>query len=317
MSLSIDFSNLDQTLGAYCRRHRAELGQKMMMENDFMPVVTVLEEITDEMVLPSMDIGNIVKPWTSTFTPTANAITPKAEVLKVRDCKVDVSLIPQEFYKKFLATINSRTPKGSYDLIFEEFIMNLITQGVQSDLTSQVNWGGVYNPAGTTPKDIADGVIKMIQTYRTAGKVAANQIATLQTITNSNAVAELEKIVDIVPQRFWKAGLRAYMSPEILRMYEQDYRGSYGALPYNTEFRKVSFDGVEIELTPQQGLSGYDLILIAKPTNVIAGVDYTSNQSLFQVEKRHRALDIMIDFRLGTCIEFPSEIWLNDFNVYP
>jgi hypothetical protein len=277
--------------------------------------------VNDEYPLTELQLNDVIQPGNvDTFSPTTNASQFKARIGKVRPVKVDLQFKPtqvQGLWKTYLGEIQQRASKDAYDLPFEGFLMDRIIAKAKENIRLKAMFKGIYNAAGTTPASTMDGIIKLISAAKADGSIPNSQIATLgSAISASNAVDMFEKIVDIVPSQYKQADLVCVADPLMIQYYFRDYRSSFGALPYNTVFKKNMIDGTTIELVPEPGLAGTDLVIITPRYNMTWLVDEEAKMDNIIVEKALRNINVILDFNCAPDFGIAGEMWMNDQAVY-
>ena len=135
-------------------------------------------------------------------------------------------------------------------------------------------------------------------------------------MTNSNAVAQVEGIVDLIAanyEEYMNEPLTLYMSPANARKYSKNYQTLHDALPYNNEFKKVMVEGLDnCEICPEIGLSGSDRMVITPNGNLGFGTDAAERRNNIQIEKEKRKLIFLVDYKVGVEYGLSQLIWTND-----
>jgi hypothetical protein len=317
MPQAINITDLNTTLGAYAQENNEEIIMEIAVENDLVQDLTLIEDVIDRIPLPLIATTEMLQPGRKTWNPKNNTIDFSARVLQTRPTKVDLVINPQELFASYLGTIRQkRRVDPTYELLFEQYIMDSIIKQVQKDITVELGWRGVYNPTGTAAKDSFDGFIAILRNAQQNAVIPSSNIAITGTISNTNAVVEFEKVFAKVPGYLMGTELVCYCSYDLFRYYCDDYRSSFGALPYNQQFVKVKADGMNIEFRPQIGMIGTDLIVVTHKTNLFYGMDNSSAMNQIIVEKEKRDLNIMMDFSIGMEFAKGKEIFMNDMTTY-
>lgn len=293
---SIDITALAAALGAYHREHRDELVTEILLDDDFTQDMEVMDDVTDELPLPSMALTDLIKPADPVnFTPTANALAFGARTLKVRGIKVDLLLIPQVLEKTWLGKMKSA--KDPVDMPFEAFIMSYINSKIKENLRLQAIYRGVYNAAGTTPLTTMDGYLKLI-----ADEITATNIAPIVTgaVTSANVVDKIEQTYDGLGEAYKGASTIMKCNPQIFDWYNRKYRLDFGG---NQDYKGMKsmrrpIDGTNCELVREPGLGTSQRLICTPAENFVYGVD-TANGYTMDVQKFNRSLKILIDLKAG------------------
>jgi hypothetical protein len=318
MPQAINIARLNATLGAYAQENNEQIMTAIMVENNLVRDFNFIEDVVDRIPLPLLETSQLLQPGRKgTWDPINDAVELSARLLQTRPIKIDLEIKPQELYASYLGTIRQkRLTDPTYELLFEEFIMNSIIAQAQKDIALEIGWRGVYNPTGTLPKDCLDGMIQIIRAAQVAGDLPSSNIAITGTINNTNAVGEFEKVFSKLPGYMMGQNMYCYCSYELMRDYLEDYRSSYGSLPYNGDFVKAKADGYDIFFKPQIGITRSDLIVVTHEKNFFYGMDSSSAMNELTVEKEKRVLNILGDFSIGVEMAIPKEVFINDATTY-
>jgi hypothetical protein len=318
MADAIDLTALASSLGDYSRKDTKTILKKVLLTPQYAKNYNIMANVTDEEPLVEMLLGDIVQPGgKEAFAPISNVIDFKTRMLKVRECKVDLQIYPQKLWKSYLGKIAASTPSDPYEVPFEQFLMDYITEKAQENIYKKAFWKGIYNSAGTTPASTMDGFRTLLKAAQIAGEIPSSNIATTGAISDSNAVDKLELVAGLIPDEYADAALKLYFSPTLNRYYNLDYRSSFGTLNYNDGFMKAFLDTFpNVELVPEPAMAGLDTVVISLKDNMVWGVDLESNQGGMIIEKEKRALNILMDFKAAPQIAIAKLVWMNDSSVY-
>ncbi|PMD97688.1 hypothetical protein BWI97_08750 [Siphonobacter sp. BAB-5405] len=227
----------------------------------------------DEVVLSSLQIGSVVQPGAkNTFNPTTDAVNIKPRIGKIRPIKVDLLFDHQTIialYKSYLG--ECRAKKIDPEVVpLEEYIKRDIVRQAKEDIRVQSLWNGVYNKANTTPLDVMDGLKTQLLLCISEGETPAGNIADTAPITRTNAVAETQKVLDIIPDKeMYSNQLICVCAREYKTAYELDFQAKHGSLPYNTSQEKGHIVGTNIQFVVEPGLSGFNRPIITKRNNFV------------------------------------------------
>lgn len=305
MAASLNITLLNTTLGAYCREKKSDLMAEILLRQNFTEKFTVMAGVKDQVPLPQLYLSNISKPLDYVnFTPTANAITPEARILQVRPVKVDVRIYPQEFYNTWLGQYAS--PGAAPKLILEAFLMQEIAKKAYNENHLISLYKGVYNAAGVTPTDSYDGWLRLIALEIGAGNISAanNNLVTTGALTSANIITAVEAVFDKLADQYKTMPTQMLVSPTNYMLYQRAYRAQYGQ---NQDYNGMEnvlgqgtvLDGTLCRLIPEPGMAGSNRIICTLKENMYYGVDLLSDTSEPRSEVDHRAIDIMMDWRVG------------------
>lgn len=296
MFTAIDLTALAAALGAYHQEHRDELVSELLLDEDFTADLNVMDDVTDELPLPSLALDDLTKPADpTTFSPTASSLNFSARILKVRGIKVDLLLIPQVLEKSWLGKM--KKSNDPMDMPFEKFIMNYINSKITSELRLKSVYKGIYNGAGTTPADTMTGFLKLI-----ADEITATNITPVVTgaITSTNVVDKLEATYDALGEAYKGKPTIMKVNPQIFDWYNRKYRVDFGT---NQDYKGMAklrrpLDGTMCEIVREPGLGTSQRVIASPVENFVYGVDSASGYTL-DVQKFDRSLKILIDLKAG------------------
>jgi hypothetical protein len=305
MSLSLNKAALVADLGNYCRENMRDLFPSLVYSADLFSHYGVQPDVKDETPLIRTEMADIAKPWASTFSPTANALSFKTRMLKARLCKADLAFIPQEFHGTWIQMI-AKKKVSKDELPFYEFIVLRVMEKIKENIRLQALWKGVYNAAGTTSAAMFDGFLALL----TSADVGAAFILT------TSGVLTTATIVDEVTNVYKKLheGLKAsqktiyvYLSPNNLELYKEAVRALYpnwAFMPTGAGDRPVDYlyGHSNVQLIGEPGLIGSNKIVATYEDNFVIGYDGDLDGFDLTVEKMERQIKLLADFKIGVQI---------------
>lgn len=308
---SIDISDLVEALGDYYRENRDLLFSEMLLDPNVTDLFNVYDNVIDELPLPNVAITDIIKPGIDpAFNPTSNAIGFGARILKVRDVKFDLVIIPKLLHKNWLAyTLRQRRSDGSRDIFeipFEAFIMNYISQNARNQLYLQAMFKGVYNGSGTTPVATMTGFATLVTQLIAAEDAEAGTgivPVAMADVTANNVITSVELVHDGLGEAYKGVPTEMKVEPQIFDWYNRKYRTDYGAnMDYGgmTRMRR-RIDGTLCDIVREPGLTGTGRMICSPRENFAYGCDTTGTATL-EIQKFDRSIKIMGDFKAG--VEF-------------
>lgn len=305
MAASIDLTALNASLGAYCRQNKQELYAEVLLSQDFAKRFNVMAGIKDQVPLPRLFMSDVSKPLDfTTFSPTTNALNFDARILQVRPVKVDVRIYPQEFHNTWLGQYAA--PGAGPKLILEAFLMQEIAKKARQENHLQALYKGVYNASGTTPLDNYDGFLKIIADEVTATNISAgnNNLVTTGALNAGNIIANVEAVFDKLGDQYKTVPSQMLLSPTLYMLYQRAYRLAFGQNQNYGGTNGVLDDGLYIDgtmcqITPEPGLTGSSRIICTVKENMCYGVDLGGDLNDPRTEVDHRAIDVMMDFKVG------------------
>lgn len=302
---SLNLTDLNNALGAYCRQNKQQLYSEVLLQQDFEKRFSVMAGIKDQVPLPRLWMSNITQPLDYVnFNPSTPALNFDARILQVRPVKADIRIYPQELYTTWLGQLAA--PGAAPKLILEAFLMQEIAKKAREENHLQAVYKGIYNQGGSAPGDVYDGFLRIIEQEITAGNIdtALNNLVVTGTPTPANIIQVVEDIYDKLGDQYKLVPTQMLMSPTNYFMYERAYRTLYGQ---NQNYRGMTealapgvyIDGTMCQIIPEPGMTGSNRIICTIRENMCYGVDLGTDLSNPRSEVNHRALDIMMDYRVG------------------
>jgi hypothetical protein len=303
MAQAINLDELNDALGEYYRENRNLIFKDMFFEPELDDRFDLLDGVTDEVPLNWMDVDFEVLPGHDKrdWSPQDDAILFGTEILKTRECKVDLEIIPSELHRTWLG--NKKKPGSKlWDLPFEEYIFTSISQNAMEKMYLNAIHRGTYNAAGTTTAATMSGFLKLITDAVTATKITP---VTTGVISSSNVITNVEAMCDLIGNEY--EGLKDWelkVSKDIFNMYWKKRRDLYPSLiqPYNGNTRLIDtlpIEGYNVTLVKDVGLGTSQRMILTPKRNMVVGFDAKSDVNKMEIQKNRRVLEVMLDFKYG------------------
>lgn len=299
---AINTTELVAALGDYYRENRDILVSETLLDPNVNEMFTVYDDVTDELPMPNLGITDIIKPGVvKTFVPTSNALEFGARILKVRDVKFDLLLVPTDLHKKWLGyKRTNRRADGShdpYEILFEAFILDYISKAARSQLYLNAMFKGVYNAAGTAPVSTMTGFASLVTAEIAAGNIVP---VSIPNITAANVITSLEAVYDGLGEAYKAMPTQMKVEPSIFDWYNRQYRADYG--PNNNyggmDRLSLKLDGTLCDVVREPGLAGTGRVICSPLENFAYGCD-TGATATLEIQKFDRSIKIMGDFKAG------------------
>ncbi len=209
--------------------------------------ITVKPSIKYKEVIKKLSTDAILKNATCDFDATST-VTLTERILTPEEFQVNLQLCKKDFHSDFLSAQQGYSAFDVLPTSFADFLVAHVAAKVAAKNETNI-WSGVTANAGEF-----DGFATLLAAD--AALPAAQEVAGT-TVTSSNVVAELGKIVDAIPASLYgNDGLYLYVSQNIARAYVRALGGfgasglgangtnALGTQWYNNG--SLSFDGVKI-----------------------------------------------------------------------
>lgn len=197
-------------------------------------------------VIKKLSTDAILKNATCDFDATST-VTLTEKVLEVKDLQVNLQLCKKDFHSDWLSVEQGFSSFDVLPTSFQDFLVAHIAAKVAAKNETNI-WSGVAANAGEY-----NGFATLLALD--AALPAAQEIAGT-TVTASNVVAELGKIVDQIPAALYgNEMLHIYVSQNIYRAYVRALGGfgasglgaaGFDAKGNNQQFGDLMFDGVKL-----------------------------------------------------------------------
>jgi len=205
--------------------------------------VEVKANIKYKQVVKKLATGDLIADYACDFN-ASSSITLTERVLEPKQLVVNLQLCKNDYRADWEAAQMGYSAHDNLPPTFEAFLMSHIAAKVAEETEFSI-WQGAKSNAGEF-----DGFV----TLATADATVIDESAT--TVTASNVLAELRKVLAKIPNRLWgKSDLKIYVSTNIARAYVQALGGFVATIGgagvdnkgtgwYNNGV--LSIDGVEL-----------------------------------------------------------------------
>ena len=181
--------------------------------------VTVLPNVKYKQVLKKVGTDAILKDATCDFTATST-VTLTEKIIQPKEMQVNLQLCKKDFHSDWEAVAMGYSAFDALPKNFGDFLLGHVIAKVAAKNETNI-WSGDDSNSGEF-----DGFATLVAAdadLPTAQEVAGT------TVTASNVIAELGKIVDAIPAALYtNEGLRIYVSQNIAKAYVRAL-GGFGA----------------------------------------------------------------------------------------
>ena len=207
---------------------------------------TIHPNVKYKQVIQKLALDDIIKDATCDFTATST-VTLTEKVLNPEEFQVNLQLCKKDFHNTWQSM---EMGYGAFDVLpksFADFLIAHVAEKVASAMETTI-WVGANATAGQF-----DGISTQIAAD---AALPSAQEVTGTTVTASNVITELGKLVDAIPARLYGAqDLTLYVSQNIYKAYVRALGGfgasGLGANGYdnkgtNQQLGDVFFDGIKV-----------------------------------------------------------------------
>jgi hypothetical protein len=291
-------------LRAYVEDFKEDLISLMYFDFATSKVVTPLDGIKGKGYVPTVKMEDLVRRYTSTFSPTADTIVFGQREIEVGHGKIEFDITPTDFESTWMGRFRQKG-QNPMDLPFEaEIFAKAISKKSQEQEVAI--WTGVKKTTGTGPTDklvdLFDGFIAKIKSD-SAGLAPVASGA----ITVSNAFPTVESMFESLGSQYQieGAGTTLYVSPADYHLIGRNYRALYGAYNdgSNTDKKMWSIPGLSVDICP--GLPKNKLLMTTQD-NMFYGFDAETDASVFRLVEQMWGIQAGAALKMGTQTGFNS-----------
>lgn len=243
--------------------------------------IEVMPNVKYKSVIQKIATDGIVKDATCDFSATST-VTLSERIITPEEFQVNLQLCKKDFHSTWEAVSMGYSAFDSLPPSFADYLIGHVAAKV-AEKTEQNIWSGATANAGEFNGFAA--LLAADAALPTAQEVAGT------TVTASNVIAELGKVVDAIPAKLYgKEDLYIYVSQNIARAYVRALGGfaasGLGANGTNAQGTQwfnngsLSFDGIKIFVA--NGLAS-NIAIAAQKSNLFFGTGLLSDQNEVKV----------------------------------
>ena len=234
-------------------------------------LIEIKPNVKYKQVLKRVSTDDILKNSGCDFDATST-VTLNERVLEPESFKVNLQLCTEDFRSDWDAVEMGYSAHDDLPKSFQDFIIAYAAEKVAAKNETNI-WSGV-----TANNGEFDGFETLLTTD---ADLPAAQEVTGTTLSASNIVAELGKVVDAIPNRLFKEDLCIYIPISAYRFYLR----AQAALGFidrfnNQDMGEVMFDGVPLKVAP--GMSD-DVMICTVKGNFYFGTGLLSDHNEVKV----------------------------------
>lgn len=234
-------------------------------------LIEIKPNVKYKQVLKRVSTDDILKNAGCDFEPTST-VTLTERVLEPESFKVNLQLCKEDFRSDFDAIEMGYSAHDDLPKSFQDFIIAYAAEKVAAKNETNI-WSGA-----TANNGEFDGFETLLTTD---ADLPAAQEVTGTTLSASNIVAELGKVVDAIPNRLFKEDLCIYIPISAYRFYLR----AQAALGFidrfnNQDMGEVMFDSVPLKVAP--GMSD-DVMICTVKGNFYFGTGLLSDHNEVKV----------------------------------
>ena len=261
------------------------------------------------------------------YSETIGELTGSMELGPYSETRVDendVAITPRTLYT-YLGSVDKKfSPNSIYQSIWGSNITKGdglkttdITQQALALLASKVGaalywaiWGAKRNDSGTKTVDLFDGFDTIAAKEVKDGNVSVEKgnlfDLDITTIDKTNAVDICKEIWRKADYHLKNGKCKLFVPSYVLDAYNDDYKITTGAVPYNTQFNQTFVEGSsnKCEIVALPNKDGSKFMQLTTKSNMLVGTCQMSDEESVSIEKYSPfVLDFVMTMFFGTQYE--------------
>jgi hypothetical protein len=269
--------------------------------------MTIVPNIAYKTTMQKLSTDGLLKDATCDFT-ALSTVTLSERSLTLEPFQVNLQLCKKDFYATWSAEEMGLSANKVLAKSFVDYFLAYITEKVAESVEVSI-WRGANGTTGQI-----DGIMTLLTAD--AALPTANEVAGT-TVTSSNVVAELGKIVDAIPAALYGApDLKIYVSQNIAKAYVRALGGfSVAATSNNGTDNKgtqwyngqgLTFDGIPLFVA--NGLAA-NTAIAAETSNLFFGcglLNDTNEIKLLDMSDIDGSMNVRFVMRAGMAVNYHS-----------
>ena len=215
--------------------------------------LSLIPNVKSKIKLAYSDLGNILQADDCSFSSTGEG-TLNQKTMEVCDLKVNLEYCATTFEANYLSA-QLRAGSNNEEVMpasYAEFVVNYVAEKVASDLELTLFRGDTGT--ASYPYSLCDGLIKQLL----ADAAVLDVAATSSSISSSNVVGELDRVLESVPAQVRnQPNFKIFVSQEIAFAYKQKQASTQGGL-FLVGDKELNYLGYR--LIPTSGLTAKQMV---------------------------------------------------------
>ena len=271
--------------------------------------ITVLPNIKLKSTMKVGAFSNLIKGASCDFDTSTSSLTLTEKILTPKELQVNLDICKKDLHADWEAAQMGFSAFDELPPLFSDFVISRVAAEVASATETSI-W------SGASGADDFDGLVALATADSTVSDISAT------TVTSSNVVEQLGRIVDAIPSGVYGAeDLYIYCSQNIFKAYIRAL-GGFAATNSGVDAKshtfynggELSFDGVK--LYPTSGLASNKAIA-ARQSNLFFGTgllnDYNEVRVLDMVElDGSQNVRVIMRYTAGVQIGVGADVVLYD-----
>ena len=313
----MDFNVSPAALNEAARKFRKQLLIMAILGiGETLKHMTLRTGIRYEEVVGELSGGVELEPYTGTLNETGGDVEIVGRTLATHLGQAIKLIEPKQLLTSLYGNAITSGKKIETTAI-NKTIIAMMMRSISNGLNKSI-FNAVRNPAGHTTSTLYNGFDKIVADEITATLIAAGKGNYLEIapITDSNAVDILKSIYHGSSDELQEKKTKLFIPRSVYNSYNEDYKATTGAIPYNTQFKKTFLEGTDdrVELVPLIGKAGSDHIQLTTKANMLVGTYLMGDYEKIEVRRGDNPfkLQFIATMFFGTQFESLSkEVFMN------
>ena len=230
--------------------------------------------------------------------------------LSVCSLKLERDFCPSELNTYWMGA--KFRPGSKYeDLDFMQGTVLSYIENKLAETNELIIWQGESGGSNADPNlNLCDGFLEVISG-------ATTRITTGTTsLTAANIIANIDLMINVIPERILTRDLVLYVSPSIYRMYLQamkaaNYYHMFGEIDSAMKMKLPVFGN--ITMWAQSGLVGTSKVVLTYADNLVLGTDLEDENDKVEIwySQDYNSVKTRAQYKLGTQVKYPAYIVTN------
>lgn len=303
--------NVAAILADYVGKNEKKIFSSLVPKMKIAEQMTVVPDLKDKMHMTKLTVKDGVVGYSENVNYDDDDIQFTGRTIESSLFMRNVKVNPLKYRTTWMAHL-MKTGVNPQDLPFKQFTLDKIIAQIGSEIINNVYLAD-KTVAGNGIKNLIDGWGTIIGKEITDGSITP---VVTGAITNSNAVASLEKVAEDFPSQYLEDDLTIlqYISYDTFRKYQNDYRERYGKYTARNEKGLYELDGFAGKFTmlPVSWMGKSQRIITTPYENMIFGVDSLSDFNNIYAETEFELLKLKVLFQMGCQIRDVNAVRTND-----
>ena len=278
-----------EVLETSCRKYHQELIMQPIetMKDNTLKYITLVPGVRNTLTWGELSGDAQLAPWNRRNVKDADyKIEGRTLQVWPGNCAYDFD--PMEIFQSIYGN-SIMLGKQLSDSAVARQVVTLFAASIGKHLNDHV-WDAVRNVQGTTTKDLFDGFDTIIANEITDEKLSAqagNYMAFSGALDNTTTVDALKEFYRKANKHLRNRECLMYLPEKVYWDYIDDYQARHGALPYNTEYEKLTLEGSngKCRFAVLDNMADSKYLKISVKQNFLLGTDIASQENRVSVKE--------------------------------